>query len=102
MLMVFSFPLQWLRICAVSPSQFAGVFAPLIHRYSFASIDGAEKCIETLRKYRNLHPSFSKVILSVGIIGWHNLTIQVESSQDPRYSIRKCQSGCPCSERAFH
>lgn len=27
----------------------------------FGSVDAAEKCIETLRKYRNLHPSFSKV-----------------------------------------
>jgi hypothetical protein len=27
----------------------------------FESIDSAEKCIETLRKYRNLHPSFSKI-----------------------------------------
>ncbi|THH04357.1 hypothetical protein EW145_g5589 [Phellinidium pouzarii] len=26
----------------------------------FGSIDSAERCIETLRKYRNLHPSFSK------------------------------------------
>ncbi|OBZ78347.1 DNA mismatch repair protein msh-2 [Grifola frondosa] len=28
----------------------------------FETIDAAEKCIETLRKYRNLHPSFSKQI----------------------------------------
>ncbi|OCH93898.1 hypothetical protein OBBRIDRAFT_237963 [Obba rivulosa] len=28
----------------------------------FESVDAAEKCIETLRKYRNLHPSFSKQI----------------------------------------
>ena len=27
----------------------------------FASVDAAEKCIESLRKFRNLHPSFSKV-----------------------------------------
>ncbi|THH27682.1 hypothetical protein EUX98_g6503 [Antrodiella citrinella] len=26
----------------------------------FGSVDAAEKCIETLRKYRNLHPSYSK------------------------------------------
>lgn len=29
--------------------------------FSFESVDSAEKCIESLRKYRNLHPSFSKV-----------------------------------------
>ncbi|CCL99779.1 uncharacterized protein FIBRA_01801 [Fibroporia radiculosa] len=29
---------------------------------SFKTIEAAEKCIETLRKYRNLHPSFSKQI----------------------------------------
>ncbi|KAI0342290.1 hypothetical protein BDW22DRAFT_1440088 [Trametopsis cervina] len=28
----------------------------------FGSVDAAEKCIESLRKYRNLHPSFSKQI----------------------------------------
>ncbi|KAI0073655.1 hypothetical protein K474DRAFT_174486 [Panus rudis PR-1116 ss-1] len=28
----------------------------------FGSVDAAEQCIETLRKYRNLHPSFSKRI----------------------------------------
>lgn len=27
----------------------------------FESVDAAEKCIESLRRYRNLHPSFSKV-----------------------------------------
>ncbi|EJD05471.1 uncharacterized protein FOMMEDRAFT_145007 [Fomitiporia mediterranea MF3/22] len=29
---------------------------------SFDSVESAERCIETLRKYRNLHPSFSKVM----------------------------------------
>ena len=29
--------------------------------HRFESVDAAEKCIDTLRKYRNLHPSFSKV-----------------------------------------
>ncbi|KAI0684498.1 hypothetical protein BC835DRAFT_1422247 [Cytidiella melzeri] len=28
----------------------------------FGSVDAAEKCIDSLRKYRNLHPSFSKQI----------------------------------------
>jgi len=28
----------------------------------FGSVDAAEKCIESLRKYRNLHPSYSKQI----------------------------------------
>ncbi|KAL1941721.1 hypothetical protein VTO73DRAFT_6721 [Trametes versicolor] len=28
----------------------------------FESLDAAEKCIESLRKYRNLHPSFSKQV----------------------------------------
>jgi hypothetical protein len=30
----------------------------------FENVDDAEKCIESLRKYRNLHPSFSKVGLA--------------------------------------
>lgn len=30
----------------------------------FGSVDAAERCIESLRKYRNLHPSFSKVYIS--------------------------------------
>ncbi|OSX63333.1 hypothetical protein POSPLADRAFT_1045686 [Postia placenta MAD-698-R-SB12] len=31
-------------------------------RPSFETVDAAERCIETLRKYRNLHPSFAKQI----------------------------------------
>jgi len=29
----------------------------------FQSLDSAQRCIETLRKYRNLHPSLSKVVV---------------------------------------
>lgn len=29
--------------------------------FRFETVDAAQRCIESLRKYRNLHPSFSKV-----------------------------------------
>jgi RNA recognition motif-containing protein len=31
---------------------------------SFETIDSAEKCIQSLRRFRNLHPTFSKVRVS--------------------------------------
>ena len=34
-------------------------FLTFMHR--FAKLDSAEKCIQSLRRYRNLHPTFSKV-----------------------------------------
>jgi hypothetical protein len=30
-------------------------------RFRFDTVEAAEKCIDALRHYRNLHPSFSKV-----------------------------------------
>ena len=41
--------------------EFLKVSAKLIVPDRFDSIESAERCIVTLRKYRNLHPSFSKV-----------------------------------------
>ena len=32
-----------------------------MHLRRFNNVDSAERCIDGLRKYRNLHPSFSKV-----------------------------------------
>lgn len=40
----------------------------------FSDVDSAEKCIEGLRKYRNLHPSFSKVNI-VFLVCTRNLKI---------------------------
>jgi hypothetical protein len=42
------------------------IFCAIVHLIflqRFSDVDSAEKCIEGLRKYRNLHPSFSKVLL---------------------------------------
>jgi hypothetical protein len=36
-------------------------FADFFLGCRFDSVDSADMCIEALRKYRNLHPSFSKV-----------------------------------------
>lgn len=38
----------------------------------FGNVESAERCIETLRKYRNLHPSFSKVSIDLSAdCYWH-------------------------------
>lgn len=46
---------RWIYLHTLSFSLYSGK--------RFNDIDSAERCIDGLRKYRNLHPSFSKVIL---------------------------------------
>ena len=48
-------------VLCVSLSELWNISSNLCRR--FDSIEAAERCIETLSKYRNLHPSFSKVSL---------------------------------------
>ncbi len=52
---------QWLRLCPVRVAH--RTLLSTITSYSFIrfdTIESAEKCIEALRRYRNLHPSFCK------------------------------------------
>jgi len=53
--------LQWLWFRSVSPTRSPSLNVSILIHTRFNDIESAEKCIEGLRKYRNLHPSFSKV-----------------------------------------
>ncbi|KAG2054309.1 hypothetical protein BDR06DRAFT_421778 [Suillus hirtellus] len=49
----------------------------------FSDVDSAEKCIEGLRKYRNLHPSFSKQIHRIpGTVYAQQSPSQIEHDED--------------------
>lgn len=59
-----------------------------ISRYE--SVDAAEKCIEALRKYRNLHPSFSKVAFTLYLwacVLMSACSILLANPQDPRHDL---------------
>ncbi|KAG2151169.1 uncharacterized protein EDB93DRAFT_1275926 [Suillus bovinus] len=49
----------------------------------FSDVDSAEKCIEGLRKYRNLHPSFSKQVHRIpGTVYAQQSPSQIEQDED--------------------
>jgi hypothetical protein len=48
----------WFRLVRVYTGRLLVIYLPARR---FDTVDSAERCIEGLRKYRNLHPSFSKV-----------------------------------------
>ncbi|KAF7797235.1 hypothetical protein EIP86_008427 [Pleurotus ostreatoroseus] len=54
----------------------------------FESIDAAEKCIETLRKYRNLHPSFSKQIHKIPGTAYATAGSSPQTPSDPPDSFK--------------
>lgn len=50
----------------------------------FSSVDAAAKCIEALRKYRNLHPSFSKQIHKIpGTAYASSIALPVAATESP-------------------
>ncbi len=54
--------LQWVWLRLVSLLSYERpLTCPNRPSVRFEALSSAEKCIESLRKYRNLHPSFSKV-----------------------------------------
>lgn len=54
----------------------------------FGSVDAAAKCIESLRKYRNLHPSFSKQIHKIPGTVYANSVALPPSATDPPDSFK--------------
>ncbi|TFY82222.1 hypothetical protein EWM64_g1792 [Hericium alpestre] len=53
----------------------------------FETVDGAEKCIEALRRYRNLHPSFSKQIHKIPGTSYATLAASASGGLSPSPSI---------------
>lgn len=56
----------------------------------FNEMESARRCIEGLRKHRNIHPSFSKVG-QISTLGIFFLTFIVASSSNPWHGIRSAQ-----------
>ncbi|GJE86426.1 hypothetical protein PsYK624_025060 [Phanerochaete sordida] len=54
----------------------------------FSSVEAAAKCIEALRKYRNLHPSFSKQIHKIPGTAYANSVALPVSSTEPPDSFK--------------
>ncbi|TFY57408.1 hypothetical protein EVG20_g8562, partial [Dentipellis fragilis] len=67
----------------------------------FETIDGAEKCIESLRRYRNLHPSFSKQIHKIPGTSYAALASSTSGAISPSPSVSSASDAGTAGSETF-
>ncbi|KAA1473141.1 hypothetical protein DENSPDRAFT_224517 [Dentipellis sp. KUC8613] len=67
----------------------------------FETIDGAEKCIESLRRYRNLHPSFSKQIHKIPGTSYAALASSTSGALSPSPSVSSASDAGTAGSETF-